>query len=236
MEGITIIGTSHIARQSIREVKEAIEKGKPDIVALELDRQRLPALLRKDHRGPRMSDIGRVGLKGDFFALLGSWAERRLGESVGVKPGEEMKAAYRLARRKGIAVALIDQDISITLQRLSKSITWKEKFRFLGDVLKGLFGGKPEFIFDLSTVPEEEIIKKMIARIRDRYPTIYRVLIEERNQAMTRNLTRLRQENPDKRILAIVGAGHKDDLREALDKGNISITYSLPRGMSLVLE
>ena len=147
-----------------------------------------------------------------------------------------MKAAYRLARRKGIAVALIDQDISITLQRLSKSITWKEKFRFLGDVLKGLFGGKPEFIFDLSTVPEEEIIKKMIARIRDRYPTIYRVLIEERNQAMTRNLTRLRQENPDKRILAIVGAGHKDDLREALDKGNISITYSLPRGMSLVLE
>jgi len=103
---------------------------------------------------------------------------------VGVKPGEEMKAAYRLARRKGIAVALIDQDISITLQRLSKSITWKEKFRFLGDVLKGLFGGKPEFIFDLSTVPEEEIIKKMIARIRDRYPTIYRVLIEERNQAM----------------------------------------------------
>ena len=59
MEGITIIGTSHIARQSIREVKEAIEKGKPDIVALELDRQRLPALLRKDHRGPRMSDIGR---------------------------------------------------------------------------------------------------------------------------------------------------------------------------------
>src|SRR3989344_4760642 len=127
---ITVIGTSHIAKQSIKEVRKAIEEGKPDIVALEIDRQRLPALLQKERRSPRISDIGRVGLKGFLFALLGGWAERKLGESVGVKPGAEIKAAYQLAKKKGIKVALIDQDISTTLQRLSKGITWKEKFRF----------------------------------------------------------------------------------------------------------
>jgi len=39
-KNLTIIGTSHIARQSLEEVKSAIEKIKPDIIAIELDRKR----------------------------------------------------------------------------------------------------------------------------------------------------------------------------------------------------
>ena len=35
-KNLTIIGTSHIAKQSLDDVETAIEHGKPDIVALEL--------------------------------------------------------------------------------------------------------------------------------------------------------------------------------------------------------
>jgi pheromone shutdown protein TraB len=42
---ITIIGTSHIARQSVEEVRNAIIETKPDIVAIELDYARYRALL-----------------------------------------------------------------------------------------------------------------------------------------------------------------------------------------------
>ncbi|MFC1769343.1 TraB/GumN family protein, partial [Nanoarchaeota archaeon] len=44
-DNITIIGTSHIAKQSMKEVKDHIENKKPDIIALELDKKRVIALL-----------------------------------------------------------------------------------------------------------------------------------------------------------------------------------------------
>ena len=48
---ITMIGTSHIAKESVSEVKNYIIKEKPDIIALELDRPRLAALLNKKKKG-----------------------------------------------------------------------------------------------------------------------------------------------------------------------------------------
>ncbi len=234
---ITIIGTSHIAKQSIKDVQEAIEQGKPDIIALELDRKRLPALLAKERQKVRISDIGRIGIKGFLFAALGSWAERKLGESVGVKPGAEMKLAFRLAKKNSIRIALIDQDIDITLRRISTSLTWKEKFRFLGDVCGGFFGKKHDFLFDLSTVPKNELIARMLEKVRTRYPSIHRVLIDERNMVMIKNIKRLRDQNQGKKILVIVGAGHKVAIEGALDKeNNVSVSYSLPQGMALSMD
>ena len=41
LDYLKIIGTSHIAKESVEEVKDTILKEKPDIIALELDRKRL---------------------------------------------------------------------------------------------------------------------------------------------------------------------------------------------------
>ena len=129
-KNLTIIGTSHIARQSIDEVKIAIEEGMQDIIALELDNKRLYSLFKKNQNKIRIYDITRVGVKGFIFSLIGAWAEKKLGKLVGVSPGSEMKIAVKLARKHKIKLALIDQDIEITLQRLSKTLTWKEKWNF----------------------------------------------------------------------------------------------------------
>ena len=59
--------------------------------------------------------------------------------------------------------------------------------------------------------------------MRKGYPNLYRVLVEERNEVMARNLAALMKNHPDKKILAIVGAGHEEDVLEgvkALFKGN----------------
>src|SRR3989344_7608224 len=98
-KNLTIIGTSHIARQSLEEVEMAIEQGKPDIVALELDRKRLYALMNKQNSKISLYDIRRVGLKGFIFSLIGAWAEKKLGKMVGVAPGSEMKKAIMLAQK-----------------------------------------------------------------------------------------------------------------------------------------
>jgi len=59
---------------------------------------------------------------------------------------------------------------------------------------------------------------KMIDKVKDRYPNIHRVLITERNDIMARNLANLMMQNPEEKILALVGAGHKKEMFELIKK------------------
>lgn len=227
-ENLVLIGTSHIAKQSLEEVKGIIEKEKPDIIALELDQQRLYGLMsRKKPKAMSIFDIRKVGFKGFIFSLIGAWAGKKLGELVGVSPGSEMKTAIRMAKKNKIKIALIDQDIGITLRRFSKALSWKEKWNFFVDILKAFVLRKAEVEFDLSTVPDERVIKKMINKVKTRYPNIYRVLIEERNVIMAGNLSRLMEGNKDKKIVAIVGAGHEEEILKLVKKTSVSYSFSV---------
>tara|TARA_Y100000310_G_C20542924_1_gene744201 strand:+ start:151 stop:840 length:690 start_codon:yes stop_codon:yes gene_type:complete len=225
-KNLKIIGTSHIAKQSLDDVEEAIEKGNPDVIALELDRRRLYSLFKKPGK-MRIYDIKRVGIKGFIFSLIGAWAEKKLGKLVGVAPGSEMKRAVKLAKRNKIRIALIDQDIEITLKRFSKSLTWKEKWNFVVDIVKAVFIRKKVIEFDLTKVPNKKVIKKLVSQVRKRYPNIYKVLIEERNQVMAENLRKIMETYSDKKILAIIGAGHEEDILGLIKKPSISYSFSV---------
>lgn len=232
MEKITIIGTSHIARQSLEEVENLIKEKKPDIIALELDKKRYSALIHKNKRKINLYSMMRVGFKGFFFALIGAWVEKKLGKLVGITPGSEMLLAIKLAKKNKAKIAFIDQDIEITLRRLSSSITWKERFNFVADVFKGIFFPKKEIEklginFDLTKVPAKDVINKLLIRVKERYPNIYNVLLSERNEVMAANLKNLHRRFPDDNILAVVGAGHEDGIKEILEKPNISYTFSV---------
>ncbi|MBI3035846.1 TraB/GumN family protein [Candidatus Woesearchaeota archaeon] len=226
-KNLVFLGTSHIAKQSLEEVKRHIEVEKPDIIALELDKKRLNALMSKAPRKMEFRSIMKIGVKGFLFSLFGAWAEKKLGKLVGVAPGSDMKQAIRIAKMEKIELALLDQDIEITLQRLSKAITWKEKLNFLIDIIKALFMRKKEIEFDLTTVPDKKIIKKLTNKLKERYPGIYRVLIEERNNIIAKNLQSLMSSNESKKILVILGAGHVDDVLELIKEPKISFSFSI---------
>ena len=231
-KNLTLLGTSHIAKQSLREVEDAIKKGKPDIVALELDRRRLAALLEKEKPKLKLRDIRKIGVKGFLFSIIGAWAEKKLGEKVGVSPGSEMKKAFELAKGNKAMVALIDQDISITLSKISKSLTWKEKWHFVVDAFKAIVLKKKEVIFDLSKVPSEREIKKLTSKVKKRYPNLYRDLVEERNEIMAKNIATILLKHPGKKVLAVIGAGHEKEIIEIV-KGIVkepSVSYSFSVG------
>ena len=224
-----IIGTSHIAKQSLDEVKNIIEEEKPGIVALELDEKRLYALMHSKKEKISFYNIFKVGFKGFLFSLLGAWAEKKLGEYVGVMPGAEMKQAVKLAGKNKIKLALIDQDIEITLKRLSKTLTWREKWNFVVDVFKAVVLRQKEVEFDLRTVPSKKLIKELIDKVKKRYPNIYNVLVKERNEIMAKRLVRLMKEKSDEKIVAIVGAGHEEEIVDLIKKeiNKMDITYSI---------
>jgi pheromone shutdown-related protein TraB len=215
---LIIIGTSHISAESIKKVEKTIAEERPGVVALELDRKRLFALLHPEKQGLRFRDVKRVGFKGWLFSVVGAWVERRLGEQVGVSPGSEMLHAVRSAQNVGAKLSLIDQDIEVTLRRFSRALTAREKWRLLADMLKGVVFRKREFKFDLSKVPEKKLIDKMIRQVRKHYPNVYKVLVEERNRVMAHRLAHIVLERPDEKIVAVVGAGHEDEILRLVKK------------------
>ncbi len=213
---LILIGTSHIAKQSVKEVEETIIKEKPEVVALELDKGRFYALVNEIKGRIGFKDVKNIGFKGYVFAKAGEFVERKLGGKVGINPGDEMLKAAKIASREKCKIALIDQKIEITLKNFSKEITWKEKFRFFVDILKGIFSKKHRISFDLSKVPKKEMIVKMLEYVKERYPNLYKVLVEDRNKYMAKKLFKLMQNYS--KIVAVVGAGHEDEIIEEIKK------------------
>ena len=215
VENLIIIGTSHIARESIERVKKVIEDSRPDIVAIELDVGRAHALFAKEKK-VRFGDVMKVGFKGFLFSIIGAYVEKKLGEKVGTSPGGEMKAAVLTAKKIGARIAFIDQDISVTLRRFSKVLTWSEKWRLVRDLIGGVFGFGEKIPFDLSRVPEKELISRLTREVRKKYPNVYKVLVAERNLFMARNLASIIRQAPQAKIVAVVGAGHETAIESIL--------------------
>jgi pheromone shutdown protein TraB len=100
-----------------------------------------------------------------------------------------------------------------------KYITWKERWHFIVDLFKGLVLRKTDIEpFDLRKVPDEKLIKKMVRKVKKRYPAFYKALIKERNEFMAKNLYRLMTQFKEKQILAIVGAGHEKEMIRLIKK------------------
>ena len=217
---LTVIGTSHIAKASIDAVSGLIEKERPDIVAVELDAGRAQALMSNRQSKLKFSMIRRVGLKGFMFLAFAGFLQKRLGKIVGIQPGSDMKAAMVAAQSSNSKIALIDRPLEVTLRRLSSSITARERFRFFFDIIAGPFSREVRDIgkIDLRSVPDSQIVVKLISLLKYRYPGTYRVLVEERNVHMAKALAHIIHHNPDARILAVVGAGHEADLASLVSK------------------
>jgi pheromone shutdown protein TraB len=207
---IRIYGTSHVSRDSLEVIDEAFEED-PDIVALELDPKRLESLMFEGQKSSRES----------VFIRLMQRFQEYLGNKTGLMPGEEMLYAYNSAAERNLDVALIDQDIRITVRNL-KNVRRKEKVRAFLSVLGGFlipFGDK----LDISEIPEEERISEMVSELEESFPEIYSVFMTDRNQVMAERLKALQDDNPEADIAVFLGAAHKNPVRELLERDGYEI-------------
>ena len=65
---------------------------------------------------------------------------------------------------------------------------------------------------DLTKVPSQELIDKLINKVKQDYPEIHNILIKERNEIMAKALNKMINLNKDKKILAVIGAGHEKEV------------------------
>lgn len=203
-----LIGTSHVSKDSVKEVEKTILKVKPGFIALELDRRRLALLESEQKRKISLRELKSMGIKGFVLNLVGAWFEKKVGKKVGVEPGSDMKKAISMAKEQKILIVLIDQDIKYTIKKFLSRVTMKEKIKFLIDLL---FGSK-ETHFDIKKVPSQKEIKRIIDSIKKDYPSFYLTIIKERNEYMGRELYNLMKKSGKSKIVGIVGAGHEKEI------------------------
>jgi len=223
-DNIILVGTAHISKKSIGEVKEAIEKYKPDVIAVELCRKRYEALTQKDRwentpiTSLLKSNKAYLVLAQTFLSSI----QRRLGKEYGVEPGSEMITAINEAKKQDIEVALVDRDITITLKRAWRKMGIREKFRLSWEFLKALTGydeGELEKI-DLEELMKEDVISALMKEFGEIAPSVSDVLIHERDEYIAKKIL---DESKKGKVVAVVGIGHINGIKKYLEKKRLDV-------------
>jgi len=201
---VTLVPTAHISQKSIDDVRRAILETRPDLVAVELCPLRYRALLAQK------SQPSKLFLRGKVFVGILSLLQKCLSRQIGIFPGSEMLEAIRLARRKNIPVALIDQPIQETIRNL-RQVPLSEKVKLLLFSLPAPFLGRRIRVDELTN---PVTLSALMEAFRSRAPVAYRVLVTDRNKYMALQLKHTTSGN----ILAVVGAGHAPGIQKILNK------------------
>jgi len=212
LKKLIIVGTAHVSKESVENVKRIIEEEKPDAVAVELCYRRYKTLV-EDYR--EVLPITDLIKRGETFLLLFqtilSYFQRRIAKDYGVRVGEEMLAAIEKAREIGADVLLIDRDITITLKRFWQSLSFFEKLKLVYYVIKDFFS-KEEI--EIEELMKEDILDRLVKEFRKISSNAARVLIDERDEYMAAKLIEAMQKYD--KIVAVVGAGHKKGIERIL--------------------
>jgi pheromone shutdown-related protein TraB len=206
LPGITLVGTAHVSAESVREVREVIQRVKPAVVAVELDANRKVALTdKKRFEETPMTDLLRSGRSSFILAqsLLASY-QRRMGAKLGVEPGAEMLAAIREAEGMGSEVALVDRDIGITLRRAYALMGLREKLRLSWEVMKSLVGVEDEEV-EVDEILKEDVLSAMMGELSEMAPSVAQVLVHERDAYLASNIHDASKKG---HVVAVLGAGH----------------------------
>ncbi len=211
---VVIVGTAHVSEKSVQEVRAAIEEMKPDIVAVELCPARYRALTgQEEEKEIKISEMLSGGKLYFFLVqMFLAYIQKRIGQEMGVKPGSEMIAAIDAAQKTGARVALVDRDVGITIQRFWSAMGIVDKSRLIFALIPAAMGWGEEEL-DIDSITQDDIVSQMISEFRKVSPSAANVLVDERDAYIARNLVNLSKQG---RVLAVVGAGHKEGIARHL--------------------
>lgn len=225
---LTIIGTGHVFRIS-EAVSFLTRQSWPDAVCVELDVIRFHALtgdkeaLRNDLRERRVDPDTppeeRMKNAPSVYRKTAKYQEK-VSKQNNVSAGADMVAAIGAARSVDAQIFCIDVDGQAALCRMWEEMPRAERFRYR-------ISGIADNLFKRSRVEktQKDYSRDQAAYIeemRKKYPTLVRVLIDERNEHMAKELAKICSEH--KQVVAVVGDGHVDGILRLLpDVGDVRV-------------
>ncbi|MFP3985068.1 MAG: hypothetical protein ACLFU9_03755 [Candidatus Bathyarchaeia archaeon] len=192
---VTLLGTAHFTRRSLREAYEAVEKLKPTDLAIELDMRRFQFLNRQCASCPRRSCC----------------------------PGKcEFVGAADALGNATVNIWLIDMSEREIAERVHRLLPPSRLWRFsLVSYPFWYRGGDDVELWERGC--KDEVLNRQaegLEVLRARAPHVWRVLIDERNALMAARLAWIVTQRLNKGekavVLALTGAAHVDGIKRLL--------------------
>lgn len=214
LDRVVLVPVIHADLESVDHARKVVREVKPQVVAVELDHERYQQLLnpKTNEELPEPSPSGDIVQ--DLMLHL-ALLEKNLGDLTGSYVGDEMMAAIEEGRNVGARIALVDRPIQTTIQGLMQ-IPLDEVYRLASlvpDASKEIEGGQAKDVIDM--LKEEGAVEDIMGQFRKEFPALSDVLIRQRDMFVAQALRSI-LDDVNGKIVAILGAGHIDGVRNAL--------------------
>jgi len=224
---ITLVGTAHVSKESVDEVRQTIENEQPDRICLELDEGRYKS--KTEQKDWSNTDIKKVFKEHRGFLMLANMAlagyQKRMGDETGSAPGAEILAAGEIAKEKGIPYSLCDREIQITFKRAWRKSNLWNKAKLMSSLLGAVFSKEKVSAEELEKLKQEDTMQTMMQEMAKELPQVKSVLIDERDRYLATSIYQSEGNN----IVAVIGAGHQEGIirnLQALDEGKMETDLS----------
>ncbi|MDR0409347.1 MAG: TraB/GumN family protein [Spirochaetaceae bacterium] len=213
---IILVGTAHISRESINETRAVIQREQPGMVCVELDSGRFASMTRKDTW--EKLDIINVIREGKGFLLIANLVlssfQHRLGNELGVVPGEEMRAAVDAAKELDIPYSFCDREVQQTLRRAWVSCGFWSKCKLLAGLLNSAFTTEKLSEAEIENLKKQSELDGMMQDLADYLPEVKTALIDERDRYLAAKIWENSARSKNGKTVAVVGAGHLEGLKQ----------------------
>jgi pheromone shutdown-related protein TraB len=208
---IILVGTAHVSKESVQLVKTTIEAEKPDTVCVELCPSRYQAIRQKERW--QDTDIVKVIKEKKTFLLLSNLLlasfQKRIAKKFDIKPGQEMIQAIESAESIGAAIHLADRDIRTTLARTWHTMGLWSKLKLLFQLVLSISEVEELKEEDVEKMKQQDVLQTLLAEVGKSLPALKEILIDERDRYLTEKI----RTAPGNKILAVVGAGHVQGIK-----------------------
>jgi len=211
---IILVGTAHVSKKSVDEVKELISVERPDTVCVELCQARYQNII--DANKWKNTDIVKVIKEGKALMLLISLIlssyQKRLARQFGIQPGQEMIQGIASANEVGAALCLADRDIQTTMLRLWRGMGLWGKLKLVFQLILSMVLQDDVSEEELEKMKNHDMLTSALDELALSFPQFKSILIDERDKYLAQKI----KEAPGNKIVAVLGAGHVPGIKAEL--------------------
>lgn len=213
---VYLVGTAHVSKESVEDVRRTIEAVSPDTVCVELCQARYTSLTDKES-WKKMDLFKIIKEKKSVFLLaqlIMTSFYRRLGDKLGVEPGAEMLEGVKLAKERDAKLVLADRDIQITLKRVWRYLSFWDKLKLFFSCICSIFSDEKIDEDTIEKLKQSDQLEAAMAEFTEAFPQIKERLISERDVFLSQKI----RTAPGNIIVAVIGAAHIPGIKEHIDK------------------
>lgn len=210
---LTIIGTGHVFNIA-EPIMFIIRHSWPQAVCVELDQLRYDALTGNTEAvKEELEKREAAGEKTPSAYTRSGDYQKKISKENSVQPGADMVAAIAAGKDLRSEIFCVDLDARQAVSRMWEEMSWRERMRYRLSQISDSIGGKRKVDRVQKEYTENEA--EYMAEFRKKYPTMVRILIDERNAHMSAEIRKVCETHED--VVAVMGDGHVDGISKELE-------------------